>query len=81
MFIPFSTLILYYDCLPPALLSHFPPKWGQSLYARSARTSLFINGGRGYQLRERAGHYKDFPEFENGDIGLGNSYFWDVNAE
>ena len=37
--------------------------------------------GKGYQLREGAGHDKAFPELENGDIGLGNSYFWDVNAE
>lgn len=34
-----------------------------------------------YQLGEGAGHNKDFPELENGDIGLENSYFWDVNAE
>jgi hypothetical protein len=31
-------------------------------------------------LREGA-IYKAFPELENGDIGLGTSYFWDVNAE
>jgi hypothetical protein len=36
---------------------------------------------KGYQLGEGADQYKAFPELGNGDIGLKNSYFWNVNVE
>jgi len=38
-----------------------------------------IEGNEGYQLRDGAAHYKALFEAENDDIGLENTYFWDVN--
>ena len=53
----------------------------KALLGLRARGRDVIEGGKGYQLREGAGYYNDFPELGNGDISLENSYFWDVNAE
>jgi len=53
----------------------------KALLGLRARGGDVIEGGKGYQLREGAGYYNDFPELGNGDISLENSYFWDVNAE
>ena len=40
-----------------------------------------VESGEGYQLRERPDHYKALFGAEKDDIGLENTYFWDVKAE
>jgi putative transposase len=39
-----------------------------------------IEGGEGYQLRESSARYKALFEVESEDIGLENTYFWDLKA-
>jgi putative transposase len=46
-----------------------------------ARGRDVVEGGGGYQLRERAAGYKALFEAEKADIGLENSYLWNVRAE
>jgi len=40
-----------------------------------------LEGSERYQLRESPGHYKALFGAENEDIGLENTYLWDVKAE
>ena len=35
--------------------------------------------GESYQLREPSASYESHLSIENGVIGVGNSYFWDIN--
>ena len=38
-----------------------------------------IEGGEGYQLREGGVRYKALLKTEKDDIGLENTFFWDVS--
>ena len=40
-----------------------------------------IEGGEGYQLRESPTYYKSLFEAEKDNIGIENTYFWDVKIE
>jgi len=40
-----------------------------------------VESGEGYQLRERSVHYKALFGAEKDDIGIENTYFWDVKVE
>jgi putative transposase len=40
-----------------------------------------IEGDKGYQLRESPADYKSLFEAEKDDIGIENTYFWDVKIE
>ena len=40
-----------------------------------------IEGSEGYKLRESAAHYNALFGDENDEIGLENTYLWDVNNE
>ena len=40
-----------------------------------------IEGGGGYQLREKSAGYKALFEAKKADIGLKNAYFWNVKVE
>jgi uncharacterized membrane protein YvbJ len=51
------------------------------LLAFRAKGRHAMDDGAGYQLREAAAHYKAVFGAENDDIGLQNTYFWDVNNE
>ena len=53
----------------------------KGLLRHRAKGREVIGGGERYQLREEPGYYNALFEAENGDIGLENSYFWEVNDE
>jgi putative transposase len=53
----------------------------KALLGYRAKGRDVIGGNEKYQLREGPAHYKGFFGAENGDIGLENVYFWNVNAE
>jgi hypothetical protein len=46
-----------------------------------SRTLDVPEGGGGYQLGERSVRYKALFEAEKADIGLENTYLWNVRAE
>jgi putative transposase len=50
----------------------------KGLLGRRAKDREVIGGGERYQLREEPGYYTALFEAKNGDIGLGNSYIWEV---
>jgi putative transposase len=45
-----------------------------------AKGRKVIEGFEGYQLRERFADYEAFFGAEKDDIGLGNTYRWDIKA-
>jgi len=45
-----------------------------------ARGRKFIEGLEGYQLREKSAGYKAFFGAQKEDIGLENTYRWNINS-
>jgi len=53
----------------------------KALLGFKAKERAVIEGNEGYQLREESAHYKALFGAEKDDIGLENTYFWDVKSE
>ena len=53
----------------------------QALLGFRAKGRDVIGGSEGYQLREGSAPYKALFGAENNNIGVENTYFWDVNNE
>ena len=53
----------------------------KALLGFRAKGREVMEGGEGFQLREEAADYKALFEAENDDIGLKNTFFWNLSAE
>jgi hypothetical protein len=53
----------------------------KTLLGFKAKGRDVMEGGEGYHLREDAMPYTALLRAEKGDIGLENTYFWDINNE
>ena len=40
-----------------------------------------LKAAEGYQLRDPSSPYKAYFDIKNEDIGVNNTYYWDINAE
>jgi putative transposase len=53
----------------------------KALLGFRAKGRRVIEGSEAYQLREGSAHYRAFFEGENENIGLENTYLWEINTE
>jgi hypothetical protein len=53
----------------------------KALLGFRAKGGRAIEGGEAYELREGSAHYGAFFKGENDNIGLKNTYFWEINTE